>query len=418
MATVRTGNRGVWGCLVTLFGTIAFAAAAEVVVQDAATAHPGFFVNLPGWAEASAFVFGFLTVVLTLIWIAVATRFAERDRTIVWVTSLLIAPVLIVCAGFALQALPPRYSGECGEAVNAQKCAYLHAHPFAVLALFAGGILAVAVFVGWLSYRSKHTEAPARESRYLELDLHSEAVQRLINQAAVDKEARLGVLLGMDLCALGGPAQALLPMPLVRAWTRTNQADRDVIIKRSTERLERKGQLVPQPGMPGYALSPELGIILAARSRPAYAILAQVLGRPALELGVFGLADGGEWASLAVLEFLVKVPSREFPAPFVPLATVYEYGLVPADRAASMLAEWAIQPVGENGRSSRVAARTLTRYQPSGDQYRINSRISVHGDGTTARVAGLDPAHPKADRACGRDELAAVVTELLAGKPA
>jgi len=225
MAAARTGNRGGWGCLVTLLGTVALAAAAEVVVQDAATAHPGFFVNLPGWAEVSAFVFGFLTVILTLIWIAVFMRFAERDRTIAWVISLLIAPVLIVCAGFALQALPPRYSADCHYAINAQKCAYLHAHPFAILALFVGGIAAVAAFCCWLSYRSKRTEDPAggeKESEepakgphYLEPELHSEAVRRLINQAEAAKEARLGVLQGMDLCVLGGPAQALLPMSLV-----------------------------------------------------------------------------------------------------------------------------------------------------------------------------------------------------------
>jgi len=194
-----------------------------------------------------------------------------------------------------------------------------------------------------------------------------------------------------------------------------NQADRDTIIANSTERLERKGQLLAQPGdtaQPGYELSPELGIILAARSHPAYAILAQVQGRPVLELSVFGLADGDERPSLAVFEFLVKVPSQGFPRAFVPLATVYEYRLVPTDRAASLLANWAIRPAVGNGRE---VARVLTRYQPSDDQHRIDSRISVRGDGTTAHVAGLDPVHPKAEWACDQDELETVVADLLAG---
>jgi hypothetical protein len=163
MNTASTANRGGCGCAVAFFGTIALASVAEVVVQDAATEHPRFFVNLPGWAEASAFTFGFLAVALGLTWIVVAKRFAGHDRVIVWAASLLIAPALIVSAGFALQALPPRYSGDCGYDSYAQQCAYIHAHPFAVLALFAGGIAAVAVFCCWFSYRVKRSDGEGGE---------------------------------------------------------------------------------------------------------------------------------------------------------------------------------------------------------------------------------------------------------------
>jgi len=162
MAAAKSENRAGCGCWIVGLGMIALACVVEVVVQDAATAHPGFFVNLPGWAEASAFVFGFLTVILTLIWIAVMLHFGDRDRTVVWVTSLLIVPVLIVCAGFAFQALPPR-SESCNDEAEAQTCAYIHTHPFAVLALFVGGILGAVVFGGWLYRRSKRRPKRAED---------------------------------------------------------------------------------------------------------------------------------------------------------------------------------------------------------------------------------------------------------------
>jgi hypothetical protein len=164
MAAADSGNRGGCGCLAVFLGTIAFAAIAEVIVQGAATSHPGFFVNRPGWAEASAFVFGFLSVVLGLIWIALFTRFYDRDKTIAWVLSLLIAPALIVCAGFALQALPPRFSGDCNYDSEAQTCAYIHAHPFAVLALFVGVMAGAAVCICALVYRYKRKNSQASGS--------------------------------------------------------------------------------------------------------------------------------------------------------------------------------------------------------------------------------------------------------------
>ena len=43
----------------------------------------------------------------------------------------------------------------------------------------------------------------------------------------------------------------------------------------------------------------------------------------------------------------------------------------------------------------------------------MNWRVSVRGDGTVPRVAGLDPARPKAKRVCDRGELEIVVTQLL-----
>jgi uncharacterized membrane protein len=162
MAAAKPENRGGCGCWIIGLGMVALACIVEVLVQNAAVAHPQFFINLPGWAEASAFVSGFCTVILTLIWVDVLLHFGSRNRTIAWVTSLLIAPVLIVCAGFAFQALPPRTLANCHYKAAAQTCAYIHAHPFVVLTLFVGGILGVAAFGGWVIYRSKPTPTARR----------------------------------------------------------------------------------------------------------------------------------------------------------------------------------------------------------------------------------------------------------------
>lgn len=427
MAAAQSENRGGWGCVITGFGMVALACLVEVILQDAASEHPGFFINLPGWAEASAFVSGFLTVILTLAWIDVAARLGGRHRGWVWVISLLIAPLLIVCAGFAFQAVPPRYNFECGDKAEAQTCAYIHTHPFVVLALFAGGILAMVLFAGSGLYRSNRREdpvggeladaMPASGCHYTDPDMGSEAARWLIAEAEADQEVGLGVLLGMDLCVLGGPMRTFFPSQLIRTWTRRNQAVRDHLTAGSVRRMEGTGQLVRQPGekvRPCYAPSPELGIIVEALSRPAYAVIAHRQGFIVPELSVFGLAGEGERVPLAVAEFRVPHHTEGASVPSDELGCSYEYRLVSQERAASLLAGCSIQPAAK---FSLGLAWVLTRYQPSGDRPRMDSRVSVRGDGTTARVAGLDLTRRKANRVCDRRELETAMARLLDRTP-
>jgi hypothetical protein len=428
MAAAKSENRGGCGCWITSLGTVALACLVEVILQDVATAHPGFFINLPGWAEASAFVSGFLTVILTLVWISSTVRFSDQRRVLVWVISLLIAPVLIVCGGFALQALPPRYSFECGDRAEAQTCAYIHAHPFVVVALFVGGILAVVLFFGSTGYRGDRTEdpvggemadaMPASGFHYADPDMRSEAAWRLIAQAESEGEARLGVLLGMDLCVLGGPMRWFFPKRLIQAWTGRNQAVRDRFTTRTASRMEGKGQLLRQPGevaQPVYVPSPELGIIVEALSRPAYVVIAHRQGSFIPQLSVFGLE--GAPVPLAVAEFRVMQHIEGSAVPSDELGCSYEYRLVSQDRAASLLAGYSIQPVGRFRHFPFDLAWVLTCYKPSGAQPRMESRFSVRGDGTMAHVAGLDPARPKAKRVCDHGELELVVSQLLNRAP-
>lgn len=430
MAAAQSENRGGWGCVITGFGMVALACLVEVILQDAASDHPGFFINLPGWAEASAFVSGFLTVILTLVWIDLAARFGERHRGWVRVISLLIAPLLIVCAGFAFQAVPPRYNFECGDKAEAQTCAYIHTHPFVVLALFVGGILAMVLFVGSGLYRSNRREdpvggeiadaMPASGFHYADPDTGSEATRWLIARAETDQEVALGVLLGMDLCVLGGPMRAFFPSQLIRAWTRRNQAVRDHFTARSVNRMEGAGQIRRQPGemaRPVYGMSPELGIIVEALSRPTYAVIAHRQGFLFPELSVFGLVGEGERVPLAVAEFQVLHYTEGASVPSDELGCSYEYRLVSEDRAASLLAGCSIQPAAKSRWFSLGLAWVLTRYQPSGDRPRMDSRVSVRGDGTTAHVAGLDPTIPKAKRVCDRRELEVVMARLLDRTP-
>jgi hypothetical protein len=422
MAAARSENRGGWGCVSTAFGTVALACLVEVIVQDAASEHPGFFVNLPGWAEASAFVSGFLTVMLTLVWFGLYMRFSDRRRGMVWLTSLLIAPVLIVCGGFAFQTLPPRYDFECGDQAEAQTCAYIHAHPFVVLALFAGGILAVALLAGRSVYKSNRMEdpvggetadaMPASGFRYADPDIRSAAARWLIARAEAEGEAALGLLLGMDLCVLGGPMRAFFPRALIRAWARRNQAVRNHFTTDSVRRMEGKRQLLRPPGEMAVP-SPELGIIVEALSHPAYVVIAHRQSRAVPELSVFGLASKGEPVPLAVAGLRVTQRAEGPSVPSDELGCSYEYRLVSEDRAASLLAEYSIQPAGKPGHLSFGLAWVLTRYSPSGDQPRMDSRVSVRGDGTTARAAGLDHSRPKATRNCDRGELETVMAGLL-----
>lgn len=150
------------GYLIAVVVPIALIAVGGVVLQSIAASHPTFFVNRPGWAESSAFLSGFLTVALVLFWLTTLAYFSggrsgrPPNKAMAWLVSLAFLPVVTVTGGFAMLALPPRYSDDCGGSdPEAPNCAYLHTHPFAVLTLFLGGLAGVAVVIAWFTIRRR-----------------------------------------------------------------------------------------------------------------------------------------------------------------------------------------------------------------------------------------------------------------------
>ena len=100
--------------------------------------------------------------------------------------------------------------------------------------------------------------------------LRAEAVTALIQRAQAE-DLGLAALAGAELCVLGGPRHAAFPEAMTSAWLQLADEDRQSLTRSATARLLAKGLLLDEPdsGDAEYPLSPELGIILAARRQPA-----------------------------------------------------------------------------------------------------------------------------------------------------
>jgi hypothetical protein len=244
--------------------------------------------------------------------------------------------------------------------------------------------------------------------------LRAEAVTALIGRAQAE-DLGLAALAGFDLCVLGGPRQAAFPEAMTNAWAQLADEDRQSLTRSSTARLLAEGLLLHVPGGEDadYPVSPELGVILAARSQPAYLVVVQRQDSPLPGLSLFALGDNGRPVQAIVTEILVKAP----PAGAGPLRCIYGYQLVSTASAASLLADWTIGKAEKARRWSREPARLVTRYFPADDRDRIGQRITVHGDGNTARVTGLDTSDPTAERLYSRSELEDAMAGFLAGDP-
>lgn len=136
----------------------------------------------------------------------------------------------------------------------------------------------------------------------------TEAARNLIDQAQ-DGLVNLVILTALELCALGGPAHPLFDEILARAWTRLGRRQRKQVMDQVTERLVRRGLLIDttprtSSGQPieTCALKPELGLMLAARCRPAFVVVVQAEDRTPRTLRFFALGDEAEPVRGFVLE--------------------------------------------------------------------------------------------------------------------
>src|ERR1700722_9817076 len=226
----------------------------------------------------------------------------------------------------------------------------------------------------------------------------TEAARHLIAQARVDV-VDLVTLSALELCVLGGLRQPLFEERVARAWTQLGERQRRKVMDEGTAGLVRRGLLVddsPQPGKRGrggtYAIKPELGLMLAARSRPSSIVVTDI-GHPNLRTQRFYvLGDQTEPVRGVVVEEPAALPADiadRFPyaQKLGPLGWFYQYFLVSPAKAAEILAELTISPPRHAGVAVApgwtVAAYCPASRSPEGE------RLSIRGDGVSARVDSL-----------------------------
>lgn len=222
----------------------------------------------------------------------------------------------------------------------------------------------------------------------------TEAARNLIDQAQ-HGPVDLGLVTALELCSLGGPAHPLFDKVPAQAWTRLGRQQRRQLTEQATQGLGQRGLLVgtasrADSGQPigTDALKPELGLVLAARSRPAFVVIVQAEDRNLRTLRLFALRDQAEPVRGFVLEApgLPPYPGRHFGdvGKLGPLGWLYRYVLVSRDMAADSLARWTVYPPMQPGASGWLVSVWYPDRNPPGHSLRIR------GNGTTACLDGPD----------------------------
>ncbi len=193
---------------------------------------------------------------------------------------------------------------------------------------------------------------------------------------------------------LGELRSPLLWEPLAARWRSLPPADRSEYMQARTARMTEDGHLIKlcsgdsrRPRAP-YAVSPELGILLAARSRPTFAVMSRFSSRlPPFSL--FAVGDEAEPVRGVITAFAVRLPAwGEKPARPRYVADVFAHILTTAARAAELLANWVITPAPAHGRfRKQQPPRLVALFRPR-DGNNPAAELSVLGNGTTAQVTG------------------------------
>ncbi len=239
----------------------------------------------------------------------------------------------------------------------------------------------------------------------------TETARHLIAQAQVNV-IDLVTVSALELCVLDGTRQPLFDERVAQAWSRLGNRRQRLLTNEATVGMVERGLLTgdsPQRGS-GYALKPELGIMLAARCRPSSVVVTDI-GHPNLRTTRFyALGDQAE----PVRGFVVEEPTA-LPVdvadrlPHVkklgPLSWFYQYFLVSPTKAAEVLVELTISPPQHSG-AVVAPGWTVTAYYP-GSGNPSGERLSIQGDGIRARVGNATE--------CDSAELRAVMLRLIVG---
>jgi hypothetical protein len=245
-------------------------------------------------------------------------------------------------------------------------------------------------------------------------------VRQLI-EAAAAKPVELEVLSGVELCVLGGPKHVLFDEQVAKAWLNARKRARDKLRELAIEGLADRGLLISDRplernegsrGATDYAVNPELGIVLAAKTRPAYAALCHVEGSGLRTMKMFALGDQEQPVQAIVVELPAEYPPGRFrnAKKLGVLGALYRYFLIAPAEAPAMLAKWAIfPPPGRPGAPD--ATRTVSVYSHREGRPAQVQTLSVAGDGTTAQIMGRKPGDPFGT--CDLDRLQALMSILL-----
>jgi len=250
----------------------------------------------------------------------------------------------------------------------------------------------------------------------------TETARRLIAQSQTDA-VDLVTLSALELCVLDGPRHPVFEQRVAQAWTQVTDRRRRKITEEVTAGLVRRGLLIDGPpqrrtvqAAGGYSLKPELGLMLAARCRPAFVVLAKGERDDLRPLSLFALGDQADPTQAIVAELPTTLPpARGARHPDTrklgPLGWTYRYALVSTANAADLLARWTMTPPAQPGEAAPVPY-LVSAYRPD-RQDPAACHLRVRGDGTQAAVDGPGAASAHPER-YDLEQLRGIMLDLLA----
>lgn len=219
----------------------------------------------------------------------------------------------------------------------------------------------------------------------------TEEARRLIDQSA-SESVELVTVSGLELCALDGPRHLLFDEQVTTAWGALPDAARVAANQAAAGSLSNRGLLLAQaptgPGFETYALKPELGLVLAAKTRATFAVLAQIERTDARPIKMYAVGDEEQPLQALVVEFPQGVPQGNYPhiRKMGPLGWFYRYILASPQTGAGLLASWAVLAPPKGTRGHRDPVRTVSVFWHRAGEDLHGLVVTVRGDGRTARV--------------------------------
>jgi hypothetical protein len=281
-------------------------------------------------------------------------------------------------------------------------------------------------------------------------DLRGQAAREMVARAQ-SAPLELVVLSGMELCVLGAPEQVLCEEKLAAAWLGYSERRRRKAMDLTTEALVKRGLLLEQRGAApgpasgpapdgapeatpldgapadgaarrdttpeGYAMDPALGLVLAARSRPAFVVVTALDGAEARTPRMYALGDEQEPVRAVVVEVPEAAPPGDFPHldRMGALGRLYRYVLMSRDTAADWLARWADQPAPDalRAKNGRLPPRLVSVYRHDEGRDLRGFTVAFRHDGGRAQLLEKGAPDGEVVGAYDRDGVRGIMSDLL-----
>jgi hypothetical protein len=223
------------------------------------------------------------------------------------------------------------------------------------------------------------------------------AARRLIAQAQVEN-VDLVIVSALELCVLDGPRQPVFEQRVAQAWMQVTDRRRRKVTEEVTAGLVRRGLLIDDASqhpaaqaVSSYSFKPELGLMLAARCRPAFVLLAKGERHDLRPLNLFALGDQTDPVQGIVAELPAGLPpdraaKHADTRKLGPLGWIYRYVLVSPANAADLLARWTMTPPAQPDDAAPVRY-LVSVYRPD-REHPVGYELSVQTYGTRAVVGG------------------------------